>query len=91
MADTVEGLWVFTHSIWIAPCTTLHDMAMAETLQNTQQQLNDQITDLYTNFNPDNYQQEDHHLFTSKTVQQLLLMAKTTNTHGYTLSHEHER
>ena len=76
MADTVEGLWVFTHDIWIARCTTLHNLDRAETLQNTQQQLNNQITELVTNFNPDNYQQEDHHLFMSQTLQQRLLIAK---------------
>ena len=76
MADIVEGLWVFTHGIWTARCTTLHDMDRAETLQNTQHQLNDQITELFTNFDPNNYQPEDHNLFTSQTLQQRLLMAK---------------
>ena len=47
-----------------------------EILQNTQQQLEDQITELYNTFIPDNYQLEDHHLFTGQTLQQRLLMAK---------------
>ena len=76
MSDTVEGLWVFTHNIWTARCTTLHDMDRAESLQNTKQQLNDQITELYDTFDPDNYQREDHHLFMGQTLQQRLLMAK---------------
>ena len=71
-----QGLWLFTHNIWTTCCTTLHDIDRAETLHNTQQQLNNQITELFTNFLPNNYQQEDHHLFTSQTLQQRLLMAK---------------
>ena len=60
----------------MARCSTLHDMDRTKTLQNTQQQLNDQITELFNNFTPNKYQHKDHHLFMSQTLQQRLLIAK---------------
>ena len=51
-------------------------MDRQEALQKTQQQLNIQITERFTNFDPNYNQEEDHHLFTSQTLQQRLLMAK---------------